>query len=57
MGDGEPVVPPIRFEHFQHSTFMGEADTFLIFRCSQGQAHKQGVRPPCLTCFSGEPAC
>ena len=36
----------IRFEHFQRSYFVGEADTFLIFKCSQGKARPQGVPPP-----------
>ena len=36
----------IRFEHFQRSSFVGEADTFLIFKCSQGKARRQGARPP-----------
>ena len=36
----------IRFEHFQRSSFVGEADTFLIFKCSQGKARRQGTRPP-----------
>ena len=36
----------VRFEHFQRSSFVGEADTFLIFKCSQGKARRQGTRPP-----------
>ena len=35
----------IRFEHFQRSSFVGEADAFLIFKCAQGKARRQGTRP------------